>query len=144
MLQNSFGSRIVALMVGPLFGFVPDKRPKNRRLSRRPACRRVRQSAHAEPASSGRASAKEILKIRDQRLTAQIAYLEPDRGGASAPETGEPAAKWRRRYVTTPSMRTGSERHGRAATFAEHNLTPDEEAQLLDYLQFIRSRKNPR
>jgi transcriptional regulator with XRE-family HTH domain len=47
-------------------------------------------------------------------------------------------------YFTTPSMRAESERHGRAATFAEHNLTPDEEAQLLDFLQFIRSRKTPR
>ncbi len=32
-------------------------------------------------------------------------------------------------------------RHGRIATFSEHNLTPEEEAALIEYLQFIRSRK---
>lgn len=40
-----------------------------------------------------------------------------------------------------PSSREDSERHGRVATFAEHNLTQDEEAQLLEFLQFIRNRK---
>jgi len=39
------------------------------------------------------------------------------------------------------SARSESERHGRAATFAEMNLTPDEEAQLLRFLNFIRSTK---
>jgi len=33
------------------------------------------------------------------------------------------------------------QRHGRAATFAEHHLTTEEEAELLDYLRHIRSRK---
>lgn len=40
--------------------------------------------------------------------------------------------------VTTKAENT---RHGRVATFAEHNLTENEEAELLKYLQFIRSRK---
>src|SRR5690242_10297759 len=39
------------------------------------------------------------------------------------------------------STRDDSDRHGRVATFAEHNLTADEEAKLIEYLQFIRSRK---
>ena len=30
--------------------------------------------------------------------------------------------------------------HGRVATFAEYNLTPEEESELLKYLQFLRSR----
>jgi HTH-type transcriptional regulator, competence development regulator len=34
-----------------------------------------------------------------------------------------------------------NERHGRVATFADINLTENEEAQLLRYLQFIRSEK---
>ena len=39
---------------------------------------------------------------------------------------------------------TDNERHGRIATFAEHNLTPEEEFEMMEYLQFIRSRKRPR
>ena len=44
-------------------------------------------------------------------------------------------------YLGAPTRRTGEERHGRVATFAEHNLTPEEESELMKYLQFIRSRK---
>ena len=45
----------------------------------------------------------------------------------------------------TPSKKRGeSERHGRVATFANHNLTSAEEAALIEYLRFIRSRKPPR
>ncbi len=42
-------------------------------------------------------------------------------------------------YIT--SSRAESERHGRIATFSEHNLTSAEEAELLEYLKFIRTRK---
>jgi HTH-type transcriptional regulator, competence development regulator len=42
-------------------------------------------------------------------------------------------------YVVTTTVK-GS-RHGRVATFAEHNLTEEEEAELMKYLHFIRSRK---
>lgn len=44
-------------------------------------------------------------------------------------------------YIT--ASRGDSERHGRMATFAEHNLTSAEEAELLEYLRFIRTRKKP-
>ena len=44
-------------------------------------------------------------------------------------------------YFTSDTKRADSERHGRVATFAEHNLTTQEEAELIEYLQFIRSRK---
>jgi HTH-type transcriptional regulator, competence development regulator len=37
--------------------------------------------------------------------------------------------------------RSGDQRHGRIATFAGHNLTPDEEAQLHQFLGYLRSRK---
>jgi transcriptional regulator with XRE-family HTH domain len=47
-------------------------------------------------------------------------------------------------YFTGATAPAPGQRHGRAATFAEHNLTAEEEAQLLDYLQFIRTRKSPR
>lgn len=44
-------------------------------------------------------------------------------------------------YITTPSKTRGdTERHGRLATFAEHNLTSAEETELMQYLQFIRNR----
>ena len=34
--------------------------------------------------------------------------------------------------------------HGRVATFAEYNLTPEEESELLQYLEFLRSRRRAR
>jgi len=46
-------------------------------------------------------------------------------------------------YLISSTKRTDAERHGRVATFAEHNLTTGEEAEMLQYLQFIRSRKKP-
>lgn len=42
-------------------------------------------------------------------------------------------------YLPAAASRAG--RDDRIATFAEHNLSPDEEAQLMEYLQFIRSKK---
>lgn len=47
-------------------------------------------------------------------------------------------------YITPSQSRGEGQRHGRVPTFAEHNLTPAEESQLLDYLQFIRQRRKPR
>lgn len=44
-------------------------------------------------------------------------------------------------YLPTAAARGDGERHGRIATFAEHNLTQDEEAQLLKFLKFMRSEK---
>jgi HTH-type transcriptional regulator, competence development regulator len=43
----------------------------------------------------------------------------------------------------TSSTRSEGERHGRVATFAEHNLTAAEESELLQFLEFMRSRKRP-
>lgn len=44
-------------------------------------------------------------------------------------------------YLPAAANRGEGQRHGRIATFAEHNLTPDEEAELMDFLKHIRSRK---
>ena len=44
-------------------------------------------------------------------------------------------------YLMPSTRRSDDERHGRVATFAEYNLTEDEESELLQYLQFIRSRR---
>lgn len=46
-------------------------------------------------------------------------------------------------HVLPAQSRGPDQRHGRVATFASHHLTPEEEAQLVDYLQFIRRRKRP-
>lgn len=45
-------------------------------------------------------------------------------------------------HITPAKGRVEGQRHGRLATFAEHNLTPEEEAELIDYLNWIRNRKN--
>jgi HTH-type transcriptional regulator, competence development regulator len=45
-------------------------------------------------------------------------------------------------YITPSQTRGQNERHGRVATFASHTLTPDEEAELVEYLRHIRSRKH--
>jgi len=44
-------------------------------------------------------------------------------------------------YMTPTAARDATERHGRVATFAEHNLSPEEEGELLQYLQFLRTKK---
>ncbi len=45
-------------------------------------------------------------------------------------------------FVVPTRVRSGSEqRHGRIATFAGHNLTPEEEAELVKFLGYLRSRK---
>jgi transcriptional regulator with XRE-family HTH domain len=46
-------------------------------------------------------------------------------------------------YITPTKSRSSDERHGRVATFADLNLTNEEEAELVKYLQFIRTRKRP-
>jgi transcriptional regulator with XRE-family HTH domain len=43
----------------------------------------------------------------------------------------------------TVSLRSGkAKRHGRAATFANEHLTEEEEEKLLEFLAFLRSRRN--
>ena len=44
-------------------------------------------------------------------------------------------------YLMPSTGRSDDKRHGRAATFAEYNLTEEEESELLQFLQFIRSRR---
>ncbi len=43
-------------------------------------------------------------------------------------------------YLMPSSERADDDRHGRVATFAEHNLTEEEESELLRFLQFIRGK----
>ena len=44
-------------------------------------------------------------------------------------------------HLMAQTKRPKEERHGRVATFAEYNLTPGEESELIQYLQFMRTRK---
>jgi transcriptional regulator with XRE-family HTH domain len=44
-------------------------------------------------------------------------------------------------YIVPSAQRPADVKHGRAATFAVDNLTADEEAALLDYLAYIRTKK---
>lgn len=44
-------------------------------------------------------------------------------------------------YIVENSRQETGERHGRLATFAEHNLTKEEEEELVRYLEFIRGKK---
>ncbi|TAJ39010.1 MAG: XRE family transcriptional regulator [Reyranella sp.] len=46
-------------------------------------------------------------------------------------------------HILPSKSRSSEQRHGRVATFAEHNLTPEEEVTLMDYLEFIRRKKRP-
>lgn len=43
-------------------------------------------------------------------------------------------------HVVAQTQSSDETRHGRAATFAEHNLTSEEEKELLSYLKYIRSK----
>jgi len=44
-------------------------------------------------------------------------------------------------YILPNARRADGAKHGRAATFAIDNLTANEEAQLLEFLAFLRSKK---
>jgi transcriptional regulator with XRE-family HTH domain len=46
-------------------------------------------------------------------------------------------------FITHSANRVETDRHGRVATFANHTLTSEEEASLIDYLRYLRSRKRP-
>ena len=46
-------------------------------------------------------------------------------------------------HIMPSTARGENQRHGRLATFANHNLTPAEEAELVRYLKFLRSSRRP-
>jgi transcriptional regulator with XRE-family HTH domain len=48
------------------------------------------------------------------------------------------------RSVDKTGLRSNAKRHGKVATFAEYNLTAEEEAALLRYLKFMRHEKKER
>ncbi|MBW7948647.1 MAG: helix-turn-helix domain-containing protein [Pseudorhodoplanes sp.] len=46
-------------------------------------------------------------------------------------------------FVVPTRSRASTERHGRVATFAGHNLTSEEEVELVQFLGYLRSKKKP-
>lgn len=46
-------------------------------------------------------------------------------------------------YLMPPGRGVEGERRTRVATFADHDLTAEEESELMQYLQFLRTRKPP-
>ena len=44
-------------------------------------------------------------------------------------------------YIVPSAVRPDTEKHGRAATFAIDNLSKNEETELLDYLNYLRTKK---
>jgi hypothetical protein len=73
-----------------------------------------------------------------------VALLLVASGGGVWADTSDVkgAAPLRAGFVAPTRSRTSAEqRHGRVATFAEHNLTGEEEAELVKFLGYLRSRK---
>lgn len=68
----------------------------------------------------------ELYGVDFNDLMERAGYLKPASGLRSA---------------VGASLRSTGERHGRVATFAEYNLTDAEQAALLDYLKYIRGKK---
>ena len=73
-----------------------------------------------------------------KRPSPNILYALADLYGASYEDLMERAG-----FVTPNVTRSVVRRHGRIATFADQNLTEAEEAELVQYLAFMRSRKLP-
>lgn len=46
-------------------------------------------------------------------------------------------------HITPKKSRGQGETHGRLPTFADHNLTDAEEAELFEFLKYMRGRKRP-
>lgn len=44
-------------------------------------------------------------------------------------------------YIVSAESRSNEDKHGRVATFADDNLTNEEEEALLEYLAFLRTKK---
>lgn len=47
-------------------------------------------------------------------------------------------------YIAAAGSHKAGQKHGRVATFAIENLTPEEEDELISYLAYLRSRKRKR
>jgi len=97
---------------------------------------------------------REVEEASSKRVSnAYLSQIENDRIGRPSPNVLHSLAEVyaisfenlmdKAGYLMPSTQRTEEERHSRVATFAEHHLTPEEESELTQYLQFIRSRKQP-
>jgi HTH-type transcriptional regulator, competence development regulator len=80
----------------------------------------IEQNKIQKPSPNVLHALSEIYAIDYEKLMEMVGYIAPSKG------------------------RRDDQRHGRVATFAEHHLTSAEEAELLEYLKFMRSRKRRR
>lgn len=94
----------------------------------------LRQVEEATKKEVSNAYLSQIEKDKIQKPSPNVLYALSEIYGISYPHLMEMAG-----YIA--HSRPESERHGRVATFAEHNLTPAEEVELIAYLKFIRRRK---
>ena len=97
----------------------------------------LREVEEATSKAVSNAYLSQIENDKVQRPSLNMLYQLSELYGIDYAELMERAG-----YIT-PTRMTGKDdqRHGRAATFADLNLTSDEESILLEYLQFIRQRK---
>ncbi|WP_417849323.1 helix-turn-helix domain-containing protein [Thalassoglobus sp.] len=78
----------------------------------------------AKPSPSVLHALAEAYSVPYEKLMEKVGYLKP-----------------KSKSVGLASISRNEERHGRVATFANENLTEDEEDKLLEYLAFLRTRK---
>lgn len=98
---------------------------------------------------------REVEEATDKEVSnAYLSQLENDKIAKPAPSVlhalagvyGQPYERLMEKagYLpaasATSALRSGK-RHGRAATFANENLTDEEEEKLIEYLAFLRSRR---
>ena len=95
---------------------------------------------------------REVEEATDRQVSnAYLSQIENDRIGKPSPNILHSLAETyaisfenlmeMAGYLMSAARRSDDARHGRVATFAEYNLTADEESELIEYLQFIRSRR---
>jgi HTH-type transcriptional regulator, competence development regulator len=106
------------------------------RRDRRMTLRQVEEATNKEVSN---AYLSQIENQRIQQPSPNVLHALAEIYGIDYGELMEMAG-----HITPSKKRGQSERHGRVATFANHNLTSAEEAALIEYLRFIRSRKPPR
>jgi transcriptional regulator with XRE-family HTH domain len=79
----------------------------------------------AKPSPNVLHSLAEVYAIPYELLMEKAGYIAPAAGGV----------------LRSAGPTRGTARHGRAATFADENLSQEEEERLLEYLAFLRSRR---
>ena len=98
----------------------------------------LREVERATDKTVSNAYLSQIENGQIKRPSPNILYALAELYGVSYEDLMERAG-----FVTPTRSRSSHQRHGRIATFADQNLTEEEEAELVQYLHFIRSRRKP-